>query len=256
MAEYDGLAHAYHDSKLLAFRSLEQATFLHAVGDVTGQAVLDLACGSGYYTRLMKKAGADSAVGVDISADMIALARREETQMPHGITYVHGDARDADVAALGGPFDVVTCTYLFNYARSPHELAQMLAAARRAVRPGGRVVGLNDNPAQAPADFGGTRAYGFVKTRVLPDEPRADGDVVRYEFAFESPTSPGHKHAFAFENVWFAPATYDALARAAGFASPVWIPVSAAVAPSGAADWTAWAALAQPPIACIVLTPL
>jgi toxoflavin synthase len=43
-------------------------------------SVLDLACGEGFYTRLLRQTGAGRVVGVDLSAGMIALARQEEAR--------------------------------------------------------------------------------------------------------------------------------------------------------------------------------
>jgi 2-polyprenyl-3-methyl-5-hydroxy-6-metoxy-1,4-benzoquinol methylase len=40
-------------------RYAEEVTFLYLGGDLRGAAVLDLACGSGYYTRALKRRGAD-----------------------------------------------------------------------------------------------------------------------------------------------------------------------------------------------------
>ena len=39
-AEYDGFSLAYHESKLLPFRTLERQTFLAAVGDVRGKGLM------------------------------------------------------------------------------------------------------------------------------------------------------------------------------------------------------------------------
>ena len=72
MAEYDAIAEAYQDSKQLPFRkAIERYTLFEALGDVAGLRVLDLACGGGFYTRLLKKAGAAAVTGIDVSAEMI-----------------------------------------------------------------------------------------------------------------------------------------------------------------------------------------
>lgn len=77
-AEYDGIVREYQASKYLPFRRVvEVPTFLSALSDVNGTRVLDLACGEGFYTRLIAKRGATEVVGIDISPGMIALAQSQ-----------------------------------------------------------------------------------------------------------------------------------------------------------------------------------
>jgi len=259
--EYDDFSLPYHESKLLPFRTLERETFLATVGDVRGKSVLDLACGSGYYTRLLKAAGARIAVGVDISAEMIHLAEREEARNPLGVTFVQADAKEIDIVALGGPFDVVVCTYLFNYARTVPELIDMFATVRRAVADTGRVVGLNDNPFSAPSEDDTLKPYGFVKRAPQPRAAggyRPDGDVVTYYFDFESPSRPGLRHQFHFDNIWFSPETYSVVAQKTGFAPIQWVPLVAPPQQTEAerAYWQAWVSLPVGPLTCFALTPV
>jgi 2-polyprenyl-3-methyl-5-hydroxy-6-metoxy-1,4-benzoquinol methylase len=56
------------------------------VGPLEGTRVLDLACGFGFYTRLLKQEGAAQVVGVDLSPEMIRLARANEQAEPLGVT--------------------------------------------------------------------------------------------------------------------------------------------------------------------------
>ena len=72
--QYDSIAREYQRTKESPLRRhVEAYSFFHMVGDVTGLRVLDLACGDGFYTRLLKKAGATVVMGVDISTEMIAI---------------------------------------------------------------------------------------------------------------------------------------------------------------------------------------
>jgi len=50
---------------------------LQLLGDISNCDVLDLACGEGYYTRIIRKmvAPQNKVFGVDISEDMIELAK-------------------------------------------------------------------------------------------------------------------------------------------------------------------------------------
>ena len=73
------------------------------VGALHGKRVMDLACGFGFYTRLLRQHGAATVLGVDISPEMIRLAHQQEQAEPLGIAYQVGDA--VSLPQLG-PFDL------------------------------------------------------------------------------------------------------------------------------------------------------
>ena len=109
-AEYDAIAGAYKDSKQLSFRNyIEEYTLFESLGDISGVKALDLACGEGFYTRKLKRAGAGEVLGVDVSAEMIRLAEAEEHARPAGCRYLH---RDAAALVLDEPVDLVVAMYL------------------------------------------------------------------------------------------------------------------------------------------------
>ncbi len=148
VTDYDenDAARLYQEAKnTLPAYQVDTYSLLRLVGDVSGQKVLDVACGEGHFTRLLRRAGAAEAVGLDISTKMIDLARQQEAAEPLGIEYVVGDA--STVADPPSDFDTVACAYLMVYARSRAELARMCAGVASRVRPGGRFVTINVNPA-------------------------------------------------------------------------------------------------------------
>src|SRR5262249_30165660 len=119
---YDQIAEEYKRSKLQPWRRyIESYTLFELVRDLAGKSVLDLACGEGFHTRLLKQRGAACVIGVDISAAMIALARQQESRNPLGIEYIVQDVKQLD---LGATFDLVFAAYLLNYAATKEELLQ------------------------------------------------------------------------------------------------------------------------------------
>src|SRR5215831_12995056 len=90
-----------------------ESAFFRMVGALEGKRVLDVACGFGFYTRLLKRRGAAQVIGVDISPEMIRLAHQYEQAEPLGITYQVCDAVALPPLA---PFDLVTAVYLLTYA--------------------------------------------------------------------------------------------------------------------------------------------
>ena len=56
MTDYNAIAHAYRESKRLPIKRYSEGfTLFRVLGSVRGLAVLDVACGDGYYTRAMKR---------------------------------------------------------------------------------------------------------------------------------------------------------------------------------------------------------
>ncbi len=92
--EYDPIAEQYQRAKQQPWRfHIEAFSLMELVGQVTGQSVLDVACGEGFYTRMLRQRGAAKVTGVDVSEEMIALARKQEAVHRKGIDYLVGDAR-------------------------------------------------------------------------------------------------------------------------------------------------------------------
>ncbi len=77
------------------------------MGGVRGLSVCDLACGQGRIARELARRGAH-VVGVDISAELLAMARRAEDTDRLGITYVHDDAQ-AIATIAAAQFDGAVC---------------------------------------------------------------------------------------------------------------------------------------------------
>src|SRR5262245_27340324 len=160
-AEYDPIAEQYKRARPQPWRThIERYTLLRLAGDVAGKSVIDLACGEGHYTRILRQQGASRVVGVDLSRAMLGLAEAEEKRQPRGLEYCVGDARTLKV---NEEFDLAFAAYLLNYARTAEELTQMCRGVARALRPGGRFVTVNSNPAEPTVAFPAARAYGFSR---------------------------------------------------------------------------------------------
>ena len=215
LAQYDAIAAAYRDSKQLPFRkTIERYTLFEALGNVRGRTVLDLACGEGFYTRLLKIAGAREITGVDISAEMIRLAEQQERNNPLGCRYVCSDAADHRPA---GPVDLVVGMYLLHYARSAEKLRRFVSVCHGALRPGGRLVGFNDNVLKPPRGTVSLQKYGIERTG--PPVLR-EGAPVRYRFTNQD------GRQFGFENYFLRPETYSEAFAEAGFHDFRWLGVS------------------------------
>lgn len=209
--DYDLIAEQYKRSKESPWRTyIESYTMLELLGDVRGKSILDLACGEGYYSRILKSLGARRVVGVDLSSKMIDLARASERESAAGIEYVVGDAI---TFTPDEPFDIVTAAYLLNYADTQEKLLAMCRTVSRSLRPGGRFVTFNNNPAQAPHRFAATRKYGFIKSA---NEPLTAGAPITYTVFQED-------GSFSFDNYYLSLDTHDQALADAGLRDVEWI---------------------------------
>jgi ubiquinone/menaquinone biosynthesis C-methylase UbiE len=238
--DYDRIAEQYRQAKLQPWRThIERYTLLRLVGDVAGKAVIDLACGEGYYTRALRQRGAARVVGVDLSRAMIELAEAEEARRPLGVEYRVGDVRALEVP---GEFDLAFAAYLLNCAHTAEELTQMCRALAGVLRPGGRFVTANSNPPEPTAAFATDRTYGF--------SGHVEGELVEgapFVWQFFLPEG-----SFEVTNYYLSVGTMEEAFRAAGLREVRWH--APEVSPEGLREFAQgyWADfLAHPPVAFI-----
>jgi len=139
---YDDIVFDYGAVKSCIYKAkYEEPAFWEALGEISGKDILDLACGSGFYTRSMKHKGANTVVGVDISDPMILEAKRQEDQATLDIQYYVGDAKAYSYKS-DACFDVVMAQYLLCYAESKEVLQQFCQTAYKNTKSGGQFLTL------------------------------------------------------------------------------------------------------------------
>ncbi len=206
--QYEKIGAAFQDARQMPVtRYLEAPSVLRAAEPIRGKSVIDFACGDGFFTREWKRLGAERVVGVDLSPEMIDLARRQEEAQPIGIEYLIGDVSRKKTI---GAFDLATAIFLFNYAADVETLARMIENVAGNLAPDGRLVAVVPNP-----DFVNgrqdTRKYGYIV------EELARGPAnIRVRMTFTEP------RAFSIEFTQWEKATYETLLAAAGFGNICW----------------------------------
>lgn len=191
-------------------RFAERPTIFRILGDLAGRSVLDLACGSGFYTRALKERGAERVVGVDLSSDMIAAARAEEDRNPLGIEYRRHDVLDMETI---GTFDVVTAAYLLVYAETRAALRTMCETASRHLRPGGTLVATVIHPNLSIEDQMPIEKTGGIV------EAADGGDLVDGTPLL---ITIGKRKEYRARDYFWTAATYEACLREAGFSTVEW----------------------------------
>lgn len=104
------------------------------VNDKSPKLVLDLGCGTGSLTNILAKRGYDM-IGVDMSIDMLNVAREKAIEENLDILYLCQDIREFE---LYGTVDAIICTLdVLNYITEPAELEQIFALVKNYLNPDG-----------------------------------------------------------------------------------------------------------------------
>lgn len=154
----------FEGTYFLACRDLPEIFAEH----VQGTAALDLGCGAGRSTRLLKRLGFD-CVGVDIAAPMLARARRADPD---------GDYRlvpDGDLSSLSDrAFDLVVAMFPLDNVPTIERKVAFLRAPRSLLRPHGRIVCVVSSPELY------LHEWTSFSTKDFPENRDArDGDPIR-----------------------------------------------------------------------------
>ena len=124
-------------------------------GPPSGTRVLDVSCGVGTVAERLARRGW-SVMAVDAVAHLVAVARRNHADSGLSLSFHHADvAREALPGA--GTFDVLVSMHTLYWHPDP---AGLLAACRRALRPGGHALFLTYS---RPAHVG--RTFAEVRRR-------------------------------------------------------------------------------------------
>jgi SAM-dependent methyltransferase len=110
------------------------------LGDVAGLDVVDLGCGTAYFSAWLARRGA-RPVGVDVTPAQLATARRLQAET--GIEFPLLEASAEDVPLPDASFDLVFSEYGASIWCDPYK---WLPEAHRLLRPGGRLAFLCNSP--------------------------------------------------------------------------------------------------------------
>lgn len=104
--------------------SIHFARYAIATPLVNGKKVLDIACGEGYGSHLLKRSGAEQVVGVDVSADAVNRARNSFAAP--GVEFMQADAASIEREFPPEYFDVIVSCETIEHIENPAKYLQSL----------------------------------------------------------------------------------------------------------------------------------
>lgn len=169
---------------LLTRERVWRRALLRELAPRTGDAILDVGCGTGSFAILAAIAAPGSELtGLDPDRSILDRARAKAARRPVSINWVEGFAQNADEA--GGPFDKVVSSLVFHQVPLSGKSAGF-SAIWRSLKPGGSLhvadYGLQRTPLMRRLFRQVQRLDGFENTEpnargVLPDLMRDAGFV-------------------------------------------------------------------------------
>ncbi|KAJ0120913.1 hypothetical protein J7T55_015651 [Diaporthe amygdali] len=153
-SQYDNIGSKYEGFKALPTSIIEEANFKESIepwlAKFPNASVLDLACGTGYYSKKLLDWGAGYVLGIDASSGMVDVAKESMRKDQAYIGKV--DFKVGNALALGdmggdGPFQIVVGIWLLNYASNLEEMTSMYRTISTNLKDGGVFIVITPPPA-------------------------------------------------------------------------------------------------------------
>jgi ubiquinone/menaquinone biosynthesis C-methylase UbiE len=107
------------------------------LGNVSGKKIVDMACGEGFFSRILFASGA-SVVGADIGKELIAIAKKKEPSIPFFTAPSHTLSMCTDSSS-----DYVVCVLAL---QNIEKVSETFKEVSRVLKPGGKFVFVLNHP--------------------------------------------------------------------------------------------------------------
>ncbi|NQT64174.1 MAG: methyltransferase domain-containing protein [Candidatus Marinimicrobia bacterium] len=163
--------------KLIAaerYQELKPDIILQKLGIRSGNTILDLGCGNGFFTFPAAVAmGEGMVIAADMSDDMLSLLRQRNT--PDNIQILQVEEVKMDIE--DDSVDAAVLIAVYHEFKNPME---NLAELKRTLKPGGKMLILDWDP-QADKERGPGKAHRVAKIQAIKDLKAAGFTVASHE---------------------------------------------------------------------------
>ena len=115
---------------------LEQTETLAALPRLSGKRVADIGCGTGRYVLKLPELGASEALGIDLSPQMLAVARKKAVRGERDVKLARGDLLGS-LPLPDGSLDAAVCALTLSFI---DDLGRAFESLARTLAPGGVLV--------------------------------------------------------------------------------------------------------------------
>lgn len=221
--QYDTIGARYNSIKQLPVAIVERenmkAAVLPYLSTTTNARVLDLACGTGFYSQHLLSWGAAYVHGIDLSSQMVEVARQtlsEEQKQKGTLHFSVGDAGSLGKVPDEDPFHLVTGSWLLNYASNLDEMTRMFRTISHNLPPGGVFIGVTPHPVED------IDAYATSANECFDDHLRLWQVAVRFldkldwNVGWRTEVVARGEHPVSFVNYHLRKGIYEEAARKGG----------------------------------------
>lgn len=185
--QYDTIGSSYNVFKELPTAVIEHDNVRDAVLPYLSKydkaRVLDIACGTGFYSQKLLEWGASYVHGIDLSTMMVEVARTtisEEQKQQGVLKFDVGNGLDMGKIADEEPFDMVTGVWFLNYATGLEDMTKMFQTISADLKDGGVFIGVT------PHHVEDVTAFAKTTNEFEKEQPGRWGVTVDYYEHLES----------------------------------------------------------------------
>ena len=219
MVQYDDLQHDYDGAEKRPSRQLEQQTVRSVLQPIIRDArVLELACGSGFFTYRLVEWGAKSVMAIDVSSKMIEAAKHRgriaHSSSTGSVEFQLGDCFKP-VLFDGGSFDLIV--YVWVPIPDKKSLTDLFKTIHLNLKKGGKLVAVTspvtNDPEKLVQAARDARPYRSAKSGIFVKDYKIISDgVTTVEIGYSDQTED-----FEMDCYYLRQDVYEAAAKEAGF---------------------------------------
>ena len=200
--DYNKLSESYQQTAVKPDKQFSTLpTVLKIAGNFENKIILDLGCGSGFFSNEFARHGAKKAFGVDNSIEQINLAKKNPLENTEYIL--------ADIFKDKLPMaDITVAPYVVNYATDINQLVKLFQNIYASLNKNGKLIIVVDLP-----EGKDLKKFGAIKN-VLGE--KVDGAKIEIQL-FNN-----EEFICLLNAVYFTPSTLESTLRSIGFNDIVW----------------------------------